>query len=207
MKRRPVLEIFAAACAAWLPLGAHAHHAMGGGLPGTAFEGFVSGLAHPIIGLDHFLFVLALGVVCHQFGQRIPSIAAFLAAALAGTLFHVQRATLPYAELWVAASLVVLGIVILRAAPLLRSRAAPVLFALAGFVHGYAYGESIVGAEQTPLLAYLVGFTAIQLAIALAGFFGARYAARRYSPTLASTAFGAGTSLVGVVLLLAGIAS
>ncbi|HEY8555294.1 MAG TPA: HupE/UreJ family protein, partial [Burkholderiales bacterium] len=96
-KRRLFLEIFAAACAVFLPLGAHAHHAMGGALPATAFEGFVSGLAHPVIGLDHFLFVVALGVACHLLGQRIPSIAAFLVAALAGTLFHVQPATLPHA--------------------------------------------------------------------------------------------------------------
>jgi urease accessory protein len=44
------------------------------------------------------------------------------------------------------------------------------LSALAGLFHGYAYGESIFGAETTPLLAYLIGFTTVQLAIALSAF-------------------------------------
>ena len=38
--------------------------------------------------------------------------------------------------------------------------------AVAGVLHGYAYGESIFGAESTPLVAYLVGFTAGQLVVA-----------------------------------------
>ena len=38
---------------------AMAHHAMGGRMPANFFEGFISGLAHPIIGLDHFAFIQA----------------------------------------------------------------------------------------------------------------------------------------------------
>ena len=34
--------------------------------------------------------------------------------------------------------------------------------------HGYAYGEAIVGAQPTPLVAYLVGFTLVQGLIAIA---------------------------------------
>ena len=46
--------------------------------------------------------------------------------------------------------------------------AALVLFAMVGAVHGYALGESIYGAEPTPLYAYLLGLAVIQSAIALA---------------------------------------
>ena len=42
-------------------------------------------------------------------------------------------------------------------------------------MHGYALGESIVGAESTPLAAYLAGLVAIQLALTT----GITYAARR----------------------------
>ena len=42
-----------------------------------------------------------------------------------------------------------------------------VLVAIAGLFHGYAYGESIVGAQMTPLVAYLLGFTLIQYVVAL----------------------------------------
>ncbi|WRH65888.1 MAG: HupE/UreJ family protein [Planktothrix sp. GU0601_MAG3] len=40
------------------------------------------------------------------------------------------------------------------------------LASVAGLFHGYAYGESIMGAEMTPLISYLAGFTVIQLTIA-----------------------------------------
>jgi urease accessory protein len=44
------------------------------------------------------------------------------------------------------------------------------LSAIAGLFHGYAYGESIFGAETTPLLAYLLGFTVIQLVVTMTVF-------------------------------------
>ena len=37
---------------------------------------------------------------------------------------------------------------------------------MAGFAHGYAFGESIFGAEASPLAAYLVGLVIVQAAIA-----------------------------------------
>jgi len=37
-----------------------------------------------------------------------------------------------------------------------------------GVFHGYAYGEAVVGAEPTPIFAYLVGLALVQAAIAVA---------------------------------------
>jgi urease accessory protein len=42
---------------------------------------------------------------------------------------------------------------------------------VAGIFHGYAYGEAIFGAQTTALVAYLSGFTVIQLVISGAAFF------------------------------------
>jgi urease accessory protein len=36
--------------------------------------------------------------------------------------------------------------------------------------HGYAYGEAVVGADMTPLLAYLLGFASIQMGVAVAAY-------------------------------------
>jgi urease accessory protein len=41
------------------------------------------------------------------------------------------------------------------------------LFVIAGFFHGYAFGESIYGAETTPLAAYLIGLVVIQMALTI----------------------------------------
>jgi urease accessory protein len=166
---------FAAALAVAMP--AAAHHPMGGATPATLLEGLLSGIGHPIIGFDHLLFFLAVGVAGYFFGRRIATITAFLAAALAGTLLHLRATNMPYADAWVALSLIVLGLLFLRRSDFLKSQAAVALFALSGIAHGYAYGEAIVGAEATPLLAYLTGFTLVQFALALCGYAAARYAA------------------------------
>ena len=56
------------------------------------------------------------------------------------------------------------------------------LFAVVGLIHGYALGESIYGAEPTPLYAYLLGLAVIQSAIALAAVQITRAVARRPRP-------------------------
>lgn len=146
-----------------------AHHAMGGALPANAFEGFVSGLAHPVVGFDHFVFVVSLGLLfaVRRQGFLIPI--AFVLAALGGTGLHLMEVTLPGAEWLIAASVVLSGLLLT-----VKDRFNPMLIAglaaIAGVCHGYAYGEAIVGAETAPLTAYLVGFTTIQLVVAMSAF-------------------------------------
>ena len=181
------------------PTLSHAHHAMGGKTPSTLFEGLLSGFAHPVIGLDHFLFVLAIGAACYAFRRGAGTAVAFVAATIVGTALHLNRADVPYAEVWVAATLIVAGIALLRATPRLAGAAAGAFIALAGVFHGYAYGESIVGAETTPLAAYLVGFTLIQLAIAYGGYSLARVLDRRSVDV--PRAFGGALSLAGAIFL------
>ena len=45
-------------------------------------------------------------------------------------------------------------------------RVAALLAVAAGLFHGWAYGAAVVGAETTPIIAYLVGFGMIQMLIA-----------------------------------------
>lgn len=174
-----------------------AHHPMGGATPGTMMEGLLSGFGHPIIGMDHLLFIMALGVTCFYFGRHVVTIAVFLAGTLAGTLLHLQWPAAPMAEACVAVSLLALGVLFVVHSAFLASKAAALLFAASGVAHGYAYGEAIVGAEATPLLAYLIGFTLIQFAIAASGYLLARFVAAR-KPALAPL------KVAGGVLTLAG---
>jgi len=163
--------------AASLP--AAAHHPMSGATPGNLVEGLLSGFGHPIIGFDHLLFIVAVGIACFYFGQRAITLAGFLPGTLAGTLLHLQAPAAPYAEAWVAASLILLGALFWVRSDFLRGKGALLLFAASGIAHGYAYGEAIVGAEATPLLAYLVGFTLVQLTIASCAFAVARFISTR----------------------------
>ncbi|HIK32307.1 MAG TPA: HupE/UreJ family protein [Oscillatoriales cyanobacterium M59_W2019_021] len=147
---------------------AFAHHAFGGRTPANFFEGFLAGLAHPVIGLDHLAFVVAAGLLAVSRGTVLIPIA-FVVAALAGTGLHVASWDLPILELVIAASVLGFG-ALLAVRNAVPGWALAALAALAGVFHGYAYGEAIVGAQMNPLLAYLLGFTAIQLAISLGAY-------------------------------------
>jgi urease accessory protein len=58
-----------------------------------------------------------------------------------------------------------------------------VLAVAAGFFHGYAYGEAVIGAEATPLAAYLVGLALVQSMLMMAVYFSTRlFAATNGAP-------------------------
>jgi urease accessory protein len=159
-------------------LPAAAHHPLGGRGPESLFEGLLSGFAHPVIGVDHLAFLLAIGLLAIGHGRRYLIPAAFVVTALAGTALHVLRFDLLQVELVIALTVVTAGGLVF-ADRHYRPAALILLGAIGGLFHGYAYGESIVGAEATPLVAYLVGFSLIQYAImAAATFFGGRLLAR-----------------------------
>ncbi|MGH6866924.1 MAG: HupE/UreJ family protein [Methyloceanibacter sp.] len=145
---------------------ASAHHAMGGKMPSTFGEGLFSGLGHPVIGPDHLAFLFAVGVAVGTGGLSLALPVLFVAASAIGVALHVSGLSLPGAELIVASSVLLVGFLIARGRTLpLTAWAA--LFGLAGIAHGYAYGESIYGAEPTPLWAYLLGLVVIQSALAV----------------------------------------
>jgi urease accessory protein len=125
----------------------------------------LSGLAHPVIGLDHLAFLVAAGLIAalHRRGAMIP--VAFVAASLVGTGVHVLAWNLPAPELGTALSVLLFGSLLVARRESLAICVG--LAALAGIFHGYAYGESIVGAEASPLTSYLLGLALVQLAIAL----------------------------------------
>ena len=152
---------------------ASAHHPMGGRVPSNFFEGFMSGLAHPVIGLDHLAFIVAIGLVASIKTQGILIPISFVLSAMLGTGLHLLGINLPVVELVVSASILLFGV-------LLASKNSPNalvivgLSAIAGLFHGNAYGEAIFGAQTTALVSYLVGFTLIQLVISGASFFAGK---------------------------------
>jgi len=180
---------------------AFAHHVMGGQLPATFGDGLLSGLGHPIIGLDHFAAVVAVGCLAaaHRAGSALA--VGFVLAMMIGVALHVQGAGVAGAELLVALTVVVLGAVMLRRRQI-SAGAALALFAAAGLIHGYALGESIYGAEPTPLIAYLIGLAAIQSAVALAAMTATRMVVRRDAEPAFVRLIGAGVAGVGLAVLM-----
>ena len=150
-----------------------AHHVMDGGLPQTFMQGLLSGFGHPVIGIDHLAFVIAVGLASAFTPNRFLTPLAFIVATLAGCAALLTGVTLPLAEIVIAGSIVVLGTMVLSGKSI-NATVYMLAFAAAGLFHGWAYGQSIIGAENAPLTAYLVGFAAIQYAIAIGAGFVAR---------------------------------
>lgn len=179
-----LLTIGSFAAVALLAGGAQAHHAMDGVLPSGFGQGFVSGLAHPVIGLDHLAFLIAAGVAAGAAGLGLWLPILFVAASIGGVVLHLQAVDLPVAEAVIAVSVVLAGALLARGGRGPGSAVWAAILAVAGLFHGYAYGESIVGAEPTALWAYLAGLAVVQSAIAV----GAALIASRSAWTLPSTA-------------------
>lgn len=198
---RKIAGTFAAVGVLLFATPALAHHPFGGELPSTLFQGFLSGIGHPVIGVDHLAFVIAAGLVAATRARGFFIPLAFVAASLLGTILHLQLFSLPAPETVISASVLVFGI-ILAVGKRLNLMTVVALGALAGIFHGYAYGEAIFGAELSPMLAYLTGFAGVQLAIALSCTYLARQSVKRAAALPSLGLRFAGFTLAGFGLAL-----
>ena len=178
-----------------------AHHPMGGMTPETFTQGLLSGLGHPVIGLDHLAALVGVGLVSSRFARGLTLPAFWVLAMAAGVGLHLASANLPYAEAIVALSVVAIGLAATVRTTLPYALIAA-LFAAGGAVHGYALGESIVGAETAPLAAYLAGLVAVQVALTTGIAFAARFVTNG-SPAMPSPSL----RLAGLAVAVAGAAT
>jgi urease accessory protein len=184
---------------------AAAHHVMGGKMPSTFMEGFLSGIGHPVIGIDHLAFIVAMGIAAAFTSGGFGIIAAFIAASTVGVLSHVAELNVPLVEPLVATSVIVAGAAL--AAGMTSARSGWLVLAIvAGLLHGYAFGESITGSERMVIGAYLIGLAVIQVGIAGAAMLlTQRLLLPLGSVSMPMRATGVIVSAVGVILLAGGL--
>ena len=175
---------------------AWAHHPMGGKLPQTFLQGLLSGFGHPVIGVDHLAAIVGVGILAALAGRSAAVVLAFSVAVIAGVGLHLSGIDLPASELFVGLTTLLIGALVILRQSISAGRAL-LLFALAGLVHGYALGESIVGAEASPLVAYLLGLLIMQTAIGVVVYAAVRSLARWPARTT-------GLTVAGVLVALAG---
>lgn len=184
---------------------AQAHHPMGGATPSNFVEGLLSGIGHPIIGIDHLAFVIGIGLAASFLARGLAMPAFFIGATVLGTGIHLLAVGLPLAEIVISASVLLLGgmIVMKRDLPVVLWAG---VFAVAGIFHGYAYGEAIIGAETTPLVAYLGGFALTQYLIAAGAFLVAKRGADMLDAKPAGTRIAGGfVAGIGFVFLFTAV--
>jgi len=121
-----------------IPTAAFAHPGIGDA------HGFVHGFAHPLGGLDHILAMVTVGIFAWQLGGRalwlVP--AAFVLAMAGGGALGMAGVPLPFVELGIAASVIVLGAIVAfaRKAPVAIAVGIVGLFAI---FHGHAHGTEM----------------------------------------------------------------
>jgi urease accessory protein len=124
--------------------------------PGQA-QGFITGFLHPLSGPDHILAMVAVGIWGSQLGR--PAIwvlpVAFPLVMSFGGALGVRGVPLPGVEIGVAASALVLGIMIALSARPPLWIAAVIVGAFAIF-HGHAHGTELPKAASP--LTYALGF-------------------------------------------------
>jgi urease accessory protein len=134
-----------------LPTVAFAHTGVG------ETSGFMHGFSHPISGLDHILAMVMVGVFAYQLGGRalwlVP--ATFVLVMAVGGALGVAGINVPFVEVGIALSVIVLGAVVALnvKAPTAVAMGIVALFAI---FHGHAHGAEMP--EDAGGLAYAVGF-------------------------------------------------
>jgi urease accessory protein len=143
------------------PALAHAH-------PGHDAMSFTSGLAHPVLGLDHLLAMVAVGLWAVQLGGRaqwlVPG--AFVAAMTVGGTLGMSQVPLPFVEQGILASIFVLGLLIAMAARL-GLGASITLVSLFALFHGHAHGAE--APANASAVIYGLGFALATAALHASG--------------------------------------
>lgn len=130
--------------------------------------GVISGLLHPVLGVDHLVAMVAVGLWGAQLGS--PAVwalpVAFPLVMALGAVLGLSGVELPLVEVGVALSAVALGAMVAFSvrAPLWAAAGLVTLF---GMFHGHAHGTEVPSAANP--LSYGVGFVVATGLLHLAG--------------------------------------
>jgi len=194
--RTPFLRHAAVAMLSAAALPALAHTGADGGL----HHGFMAGFVHPLTGADHLAAMVAVGLWSALAARRNADLPwaplGFVAMLLAGALMGLAGVQWPGVEPMIAASLLVLGLLVCTQQRLPAVAAAALVGAFAVF-HGIAHGHELAGESDAVLtLAGMVSATALLHVVGI-GLGLALRRANRWVPRMA----GAAVALLGVALL------
>jgi urease accessory protein len=166
------------------------------------FGSFLGGLLHPVLGLDHFLAMLSVGIISAFIGGRAIWIvpATFVTMMAVGGLAGANDLgiTPGFVETAIAVSVLGLGSVIALDRSL-KAQVAMGAVAFFGFFHGYAHGLEIPEIARPVVYAggFLLGTALIHLLGVLVGDISRRYPAGR--PVM--RAIGGGFVVVGFLFI------
>lgn len=159
--------------------------------------GFFHGFEHPIGGLDHILAMVAVGVLAFMLGGRalwlVPL--SFVGMMIVGFILGAAQIDMPFVELGIALSSVVIGAAAAWGRPMPVAAAMALVGVFAVF-HGHAHGAEMPA--DTSGITYAAGFAISTALLHLAGIAAAFGIARmigrhgKLAARIAGGAFAAG---------------
>ena len=199
MKFNKFTVLLTAAAAASVPLSAMAHVGADGGGHHSLLDSFSHAIAHPFTGADHLAAMLAVGAwsaLTVRPAWRAP--AAFIALLVAGALAGFAGLWVPGVEPMIAASVLVLGL-LLAVQKKMPWGAAAGLAGLFAFFHGAAHGYELAGDTGLAAVGALAGMALGSALLHVCGMVLGQALLQRHR-WLASLG-GAATAALGVFML------
>lgn len=178
----------------WLIILAHTN-------PGS---GAIDGFLHPLLGLDHLLAMLTVGLLSAQLGGRsiwtVP--VTFVSLMAIGGILGLVGIDLPLVEYGIAASVVILGFVLVAKLNLPEWAAMTAVGVFAVF-HGHAHGAELPAVDSVIIaIAYVVGFLVATAGLHVIGALIGYILLRDDKSALVLRASGLMIALAGVYIFL-----
>jgi urease accessory protein len=168
-------------------------------------SGAIEGFLHPLLGLDHLLAMVTVGLLSAQLGGRaiwtVP--ATFVGVMGIGGLLGLTGLDLPLVEYGIAASVVALGIALV-AKRHIPEGIAMIFVGLFAVFHGYAHGKEIPGAVNDGMFvtAYVIGFLVATAGLHVIGALLGYIALRSDRGALILRLSGLAIAVMGVILVV-----
>ncbi|MEM0978569.1 MAG: HupE/UreJ family protein [Pseudomonadota bacterium] len=160
-------------------------------------SGLVSGLLHPILGFDHLMAMVGVGLLSVQIGHKhiwtLP--ACFVLFLMIGGILGLLEIPLPQVEGLIAASVFVIGLAIASSGTVGATLAYPIVAVFAIF-HGHAHGMEVPTLDNPT--GYVIGFMVASAVLHIAGV-GIGYIVKSASNR---TSLGSGMAGIGLYMIL-----
>lgn len=167
---------------------------------GHSHSGLLAGFAHPFTGLDHLLAMLAVGLVAFRREKSFLALpAAFLLFMIGGAALGFSGIELPSVETGIAASVLVLGLM-LTFAKQLPLAAGIVLTGGFALFHGHAHASEMAAGSVAML--YIAGFVAGTAILHSTGFGLGALADKVMQQRWLAPVAGLGTTGAGAAMLM-----
>jgi len=119
--------------------------------------GFMAGITHPILGLDHMVAIIAIAVLGYRLLEEKPWLPSggFILAMAVGGYLGIHADALEFTELVIVGSVIATGVIIAFDIELTLVGFA-LMGIIFGFFHGHAHGVEMPDNSNIPL--YVLGF-------------------------------------------------